>query len=320
MEIPIGVIAPPTLPAEQFAEYAERADALGFAELWVFEDCFLRGGVAQAAVVLARTARIRVGIGILPAGARNPAFACLDLATLAELFPGRVMAGVGHGTPAWMRQTGTWPSSPITLLREYFEATRKLLHGERVTMSGKYVRLDDVALDHPPAVAPPVYAGVRGPRSLAAAAEVADGVILAEPVSPEYLRGAREIVGAKEIVAYHVAAVDDDADRARSLVRPNLAILGEPDWAPHIDPLPFAAEFRQLRTAAEGPADFARRLPDAWVDQLAVVGTAGDARARLAEIAADHHVLYPAGPDPLAALEKLARIRSAADGRDTAAG
>ncbi|MBB4685062.1 LLM class flavin-dependent oxidoreductase [Amycolatopsis jiangsuensis] len=308
METPIGVIAPPTLPAGQLLDYAERADALGFAELWVFEDCFLRGGVAQAAAVLARTGRIRVGIGILPAGARNAAFACLDLATLAELFPGRLIAGIGHGTPAWMRQTGTWPASPVTLLREYFDATRALLHGERITVAGKYVRLEDVRLEQPPAVPPPLYAGVRGPRSLAAAAEVADGVILAEPVTPEYLHQAREVVGTKDIVAYHVAAVHDDAERARALVRPHLETFGEPDWAPHIAPLPFAAEFRRLRENAASPSDFARQLPDEWADQLSVAGTPDQARARLAEIPADHHVLYPAGPDPLAALENLARV------------
>ena len=67
----VGVMLPRDLPADQFRPYAQRAEALGFDELWVVEDCFFRGGVAQAAAALAMTDRIRVGIGILPAAVRN---------------------------------------------------------------------------------------------------------------------------------------------------------------------------------------------------------------------------------------------------------
>jgi alkanesulfonate monooxygenase SsuD/methylene tetrahydromethanopterin reductase-like flavin-dependent oxidoreductase (luciferase family) len=92
--------------------------------------------------------------------------------------------------------------------------------------------------------------GVRGPRSLHLAAELADGVVLAEPVTPEYLASVREHTGPDlPIHAYNVAAVDDDADRARRLVRAGLSWIGEPDWAPHIQALPFAAEFT---TCADG--------------------------------------------------------------------
>ncbi|HEX4251677.1 MAG TPA: LLM class flavin-dependent oxidoreductase [Pseudonocardia sp.] len=312
----IGVVAPPDLAVDQFMPFAHRAEQLGFDELWVVEDCFYRGGIAQAAVALARTERIRVGVGILPAGARNPAFACLDLATLANLFPGRLLVGIGHGMPRWMRQTGAWPASPLTLLREYLDAVRSILAGERVTVDGDYVRLRDVRLEGPaPRVVPPVFAGVRGPRSLAVSAELADGTILAEPVTPEYLRAVRvhtDAAGRRhEIVAYNVAAVDDSADRARTLARRGLGAIGDPEWAPHIAPLPFAAEFVALRAAASSREEFAASLPDAWVDQLAVVGTPVAARARLAELSAagaDHLVLIPAGSEPLAGLGSLARV------------
>ncbi|HWN33181.1 MAG TPA: LLM class flavin-dependent oxidoreductase [Pseudonocardia sp.] len=311
----IGVVAPPDLAVDQFVPFARRAERLGYDELWVVEDCFYQGGIAQAAVALARTERIRVGVGILPAGARNPAFACLDLATLANLFPGRLLVGIGHGMPGWMRQTGAWPASPLTLLREYLGAVRSILAGERVTVSGDYVRLRDVRLEGPPRQVPPVFAGVRGPRSLAMSAELADGTILAEPVTPEYLRAVRKHTDTAgrphEIVAYNVAAVDDSADRARAVARQSLLAIGDPEWAPHIAPLPFADEFVALSATATSREQFAASLPDAWVDQLAVVGTPAGARARLAELAtagADHLVLIPAGPDALAGLESLARV------------
>jgi len=133
--IPIGIVAPPELPADEFIAYARDAERHGFDQLWVVEDCFLRGGVAQAAVALAQTTTITVGLGILPAGAR-PAFAALDMATLENLFPGRLIAGVGHGMPGWMRQVGAWPASPVTLLTEYISTLKKLLKGVKVTYAG----------------------------------------------------------------------------------------------------------------------------------------------------------------------------------------
>ncbi|MEU4670328.1 LLM class flavin-dependent oxidoreductase [Amycolatopsis sp. NPDC023774] len=308
----IGLVTPPDLDVAQFVEYAQHAERLGFDELWVVEDCFFRGGVAQAAVALAKTERVQVGIGVLPAGARNVAFAGMELATLAGLFPGRLLAGIGHGMPAWLRQAGAWPRSPLTLLREYFTAVRAILAGEGVSFDGAETRLRDVRLQSPPKIVPPLYAGVRGPKSLALAAEVADGTILAEPVTPEYLRAVREIVGAEhELIAYNVAAVDDYSAHARALARQALRAIGEPDWAPHLAPLPFAEEFAALRRAAGSREEFAAALPDEWVDQLAVVGTPAAVRARLAELesaGAGHVVFIPAGPDPAAAVTALARV------------
>src|SRR3954463_4052976 len=87
----IGVMLPRDLPAAHVLPYARRAEELGFDELWVVEDLGFRGGVAQAGAVLAATERIVVGIGIMPAGARNVAFAAMEIATLAQLFPGRLI-------------------------------------------------------------------------------------------------------------------------------------------------------------------------------------------------------------------------------------
>ena len=310
----VGVMLPRDLPVGDVLPFARRADALGFDELWVVEDLGFRGGVAQAAAVLAATERIRVGIGILPVAARNVGFAAMELGTLAELFPGRLDVGLGHGLPGWLRQVGAWPASPLTALREHTEALRALLRGERVSVDGRYVRLDGVRLESPPAQVPPILAGVRGPRSLALAGEVADGVVLAEPATPEYVRDALARVGGRpglRVVTYDVAHVDDDVAAARRAVRPGLEWIGEPDWAVHIDPLPYAAELRALRADCADRAEFTERLPDAWVDDLTISGPPAAARARLdARHAAGvtSAVLTPVGPDPVVTLEGLARV------------
>ncbi|GLW55999.1 LLM class flavin-dependent oxidoreductase [Kitasatospora phosalacinea] len=308
----VGVMLPRDLPVHQVLPYARRAEELGFDELWVVEDLGWRGGIAQAASVLAATGRITVGLGILPAGARNACFAAMELATLAQLHPGRLTAGVGHGMREWMEQAGgAWPASPLTLLREYASALRALLRGQDGPADGRYVRCHGVRLTETPEVVPPVLLGVRGPRSQALAGQVADGLLLAEPAAPAYVAASLRHLGrtGAEVVTYDVAAVDEDGEAAVARVRAGLAAIGEPDWAPHIDPLPFAAEFRAHRAACADGAQFARSMPAEWVRALAVTGTPDQARAAIAArhaAGATCVVLAPAGPDPLGALKSLA--------------
>ncbi|MFJ4963291.1 F420-dependent glucose-6-phosphate dehydrogenase [Streptomyces sp. ADI96-02] len=311
-----GVLLPRDLPADRILPFARRAEELGFDSVWVVEDLGFRGGIAQAAAVLASTERIRVGIGLLPAGARNVAFAALEVASLAQLFPGRIDVGVGHGMPGWMRSVGQWPRSPLTFLHEYVHALRALLRGERPEVRGRYVRLDGVGLEKCalPDVVPDILAGVRGPRSLGVSGEVADGTILAEPVTPEYARAALGHIAATRdhrLVAYNIGSVDRDPAVALAAARPGLEWIGEPDWHAHIAPLPFAEELARLRAGCASREEFARRMPDAWVARLAVAGTPEQARARLDALRAagvTDAVLAPVGPDPVGALGHLAAV------------
>jgi 5,10-methylenetetrahydromethanopterin reductase len=313
VELMIGVLVPPRLPAGRLVGYAQEAEQLGFAEVWVAEDCFLHGAFTQAATILASTTSLRVGLGIIPAAARNVAFAAMEVATLAGLHPGRLTVGVGHGMPSWLDQVGAWPSSPLTLLEEYIQTLRWLLGGRRVDFSGRYIRLDGVQLAHPPSVVPPVFAGVRGPRSLRLSGTVAQGTILAEPVTPEYLSMVVEQTASTdhEIVAYNIASVDDDPEVARAQVRDALAVVGEPDWRPHVAVLDFASELAELRRETGSAAALAAALPDSWIDRLAIVGSPARAREQLAVL---HHggagraVLIPAYPDLSVGLSSLARL------------
>ena len=152
---------------ESMLAYAPMVEQSGLDELWVVEDCFYNGGVSAAAVALAMTSRITVGIGILPAVVRNSAYAAMELATLARMFPGRLHVGLGHGVADWLRQVGAMPGSQLRALEEVTTAIRDLVHGREVSMNGSHVHLDKVLLNHPPTVVPPVSLGVTGPKSLA---------------------------------------------------------------------------------------------------------------------------------------------------------
>ena len=190
----IGVTFRPQLPPEELRGVVEAADAAGADELWLWEDCFLEGGLTTSVAALAWSSRLTVGIGVLPVPMRNPALAAMEAATVARLFPGRFVLGLGHGVQEWMHQIGTGVDSPMTLLREHATAVRDLLAGETVDVAGRYVRLDGVTLDWPPAQPPELLLAGRGPRTVALAGEIAEGVILDGNGTLDDVRRARGLV------------------------------------------------------------------------------------------------------------------------------
>ena len=190
-----GVVFRPQSPPEELRGVVELADATGLAELWLWEDCFLEGGLTTATAALAWSSRLRVGIGLLPVPLRNPAVAAMEIATVARLFPDRFTVVLGHGVQDWMHQVGAAAESPMTLLREHTAAVRALLAGETVDVAGRYVHLDQVALDWPPATPPRLLLGGRGDRTISLAGELTDGVLLDSVEDPGVVRRARELVG-----------------------------------------------------------------------------------------------------------------------------
>ena len=164
---------------------AQAADGAGVEQLWVWEDCFKEAGISAAAIALAATERLTVGLGLMPAPLRNVALTAMEIATVERTFPGRFIPGIGHGVLSWMDQVGGLVASPMTLLREYTVALRALLHGERLDVHGRYVSLTDVALDWPPNPPPPLVVGAVKPRTVALAGELADGVIFTGDTGPE---------------------------------------------------------------------------------------------------------------------------------------
>ncbi|MGW5005069.1 LLM class flavin-dependent oxidoreductase [Streptomyces parvulus] len=269
----LGAVFRPQLAPERLRSVARAADEAGLEELWLWEDCFREGGISTVAAALAWTERIRVGVGLLPVPLRNVAITAMEAAGLHRMFPGRPVLGVGHGVQDWMGQVGARAESPVTLLREYVLALRALLDGQRVTTDGRYVRLDDVALDWPPAGPVEVFAGATGPRSLRLTGEVADGTVLTASTPPDGVRRARHLIdegraaagrtGTHTVVAYLLTATGPGAD-----------------------------ERLRADLVAEGDAD---------VPGLGVAGDAeavGEAVRRLAEAGADTVILQPTADEP----------------------
>jgi 5,10-methylenetetrahydromethanopterin reductase len=273
-------------PPALVTEFARRLEADGAQQLWVIEDCFYTAGASLAAAALAVTDRLTVGLGILPAVARNPAVTAMEVATLCGLGPGRVLPGIGHGVQEWMGQMGARTPSPVTTLSEVIIAVRLLLRGERVSMDGRHVHLDGVQLDRPPASVPPVLAGVSGAKSLAMAGRVADGLVLAEGIGPLAVRAALGHASAAE--EFHVAkfarlCVAPDRATAYRTMAPDLAGLLDPP-SPRLRLMPFYDDLI-ARYATRG-VDGLATMPSDWWNEIGPIGTLDDARAHIDALAA----------------------------------
>lgn len=212
MNLQLGFAFTPVMPPERVRPVARAVEAAGLDELWVWEDCFTESGIATAALALGATERVKVAIGLLPAPLRNVALTAMELATLDRAIPGRLIAGIGHGVQPWIEQVGARVDSPLTLLREYADALRRLLDGETVSAEGRYLRLDRVALGWPPERKIPLMIGGRGPVTLKLAAELGDGVLLANALSVDEIAEASAIAGqGTPLVVTVIAATGEGA-------------------------------------------------------------------------------------------------------------
>jgi 5,10-methylenetetrahydromethanopterin reductase len=234
----LGVMFDRDREPEELIGFAQALEALGVDDLWVVEDLGWAGGIASSAVALASTKRLRVGIGIVPAPLRNPALLAMELATLARLYPGRFVTGIGHGVSEWMAQVGAATTSKLALLEETIVTVRSLLRGESVTLDGRTIHLRDVRLTHPPAEAPSILAGVVRPRSLELSGRVADGTIVAEGHGPREIAAALGHIGKghatpgapveHDLTVFAYLCVDDDPARVLSATGPMIA--GQAEW------------------------------------------------------------------------------------------
>jgi len=316
MDLNVGMCFDRSLPARAVVEFAESLDEAGVDQLWVIEDCFFTAGVSLAATALARTKRLQVGIGILPAVARNAAVTAMEIATLAELAPGRFIAGIGHGVQEWMEQMGARPTSPLATLDEVLRTVQQLLRGETVNFEGRHVTMRDVTLDQPPTIVPPVIAGVRGPKSLAMAGRVCDGVVLADGVGPTYVRESIRHAGSPDnfrVSVFSALCLAPTAREAYELMTPYMSIqltAQHPSIRahPHFDEM-----VERFTTKGDGAiADF----PGEWWTEMGAIGDHDavlDHIEALGEAGVTDVALFP-GPTLEAAREDLgvvSKIRAA---------
>src|SRR2546428_587410 len=208
------------------AEWARAAERAGLGSLWIIEDYFQPGAYTLAAAAAAVTERVVIGLGVVNPYTRHPALVAMETAALAAIAPGRVVLGLGSSNRKWIEeQMAIAFKTPLRGLREGVEIVRRLLDGQRVTYAGEVFAVHDVALEAPPPAPVPILLGVKGPRALALAAEIADGVHCSVLASPAHVRRVRATTASRARgdfagIAYVLVAVSDDRAQARAWVRP----------------------------------------------------------------------------------------------------
>lgn len=167
-------------------DHIVEAERLGYERAWLFDSPALYGDLWMIAALAAqRTTRIGLGPGVLVPNLRHPLTQASAITTLEQLAPGRVAVAIGTGFTGRMAMGKKALSWAYT--RRYIEQVRGLLRGEKVEVDGAVVQML-----HAPEFAParpvrtPIVVAANGPKGLAVARDLGDGVMTIGAGEPSF--------------------------------------------------------------------------------------------------------------------------------------
>lgn len=165
--------------------HVELAETLGYKRAWLYDSPAIYPDVWMALIRCAeRTSRIGLGPGVLVPSVRHPMVNAAAIAELVHQAPGRVAVAIGSGFSGRLA-LGKRPM-PWRQVADYVRCLKALLAGETTEWDGAAVRmlhLPGFGADRPVDV--PILIGADGPKGLAVAAELADGVFSAALPQPD---------------------------------------------------------------------------------------------------------------------------------------
>jgi F420-dependent oxidoreductase-like protein len=267
------------------------------------------------------TSRLRLGTSIVQMSGRSPASIAMHALTLDHLSNGRLILGMGVSGPQVVEGWYGQPfGKPLARTREVIDIIRKILAREEpVTNDGPHYPLpyrgeNSVGLGkplksivHPLRADIPIWLGAEGPKNVAQTAEIADGwlPIFYSPKSAGMYQpwldegfarpGARRSRADFEIAATCHLQVVDSAEEKQAVIdfmKPYVALymggMGAKDQNFHKNVFErmgyeaVAAEVQELYLSGE-KEKAAAIIPNELVDDLHIIGTAGEVRERVAE-------------------------------------
>ena len=293
---------PGTNPLE-LLELARLAEGLGYDSAWAAEAWGV-DAITPLAWLGAQTTTLKLGTAIMQLPGRSPANAAMTAATLDLLSGGRFLMGLGTSGPqvveGWHGQE--W-GKPLGKTREYVEIVRAILRRERLEHHGEHYDIPvqgGTGLGKPLKLMArplrsdiPIYLAAIGPKAVEQTFEIADGWL---PIfwSPEKARDVFPLDRAREgfDIAPSVPALADRrrAGRARRaegvlLVlhrrhgRAGQELLQRPLHALRLRS--GGAEIQELFLGGQ-QREAAGKVPDAFVDEVALIGPVERIRDRLA--------------------------------------
>ena len=227
--------SPEPIPEAVVRAVAQRADELGFADLWVTNNTLDTIECLDSWTVLtwaaAVTSRIRVGVSVLVLPAYHPVHVAHVVATVDRLSGGRATLGVGLGPPEKYAAFQVPAARRVRRMTEGIALIRALWAGDDVTFDGElypeqHVRLGVRPVQQP---GPPIWLGSFHPDALRRAARLGDGWMgaggsgtaafaAAVPVLREALAAEGRDVGTFPISKRVFLSVHDDGAVARAEV------------------------------------------------------------------------------------------------------
>jgi F420-dependent oxidoreductase-like protein len=297
----MGYAPPGTSPLEPIA-LAQEAERLGYDSAWAAEawgtDC-----VTVLAWLGATTTKIKLGSAIMQIPARTPANTAMTAATLDLLSGGRFLLGLGTSGPqvveGWHGEE--W-GKPLLKTREYVSIVRAALRRELLEHHGEHYDIplrDGTGLGKPlklmarPLRAEiPIYLAAISPKAVEQACKIGDGWL---PIfwSPErarevFARALEQVQPGFDVSPTAPALLIDDLQAGRDALKPYYALYvggmgsrGKNFYNDLFARYGFEAEARTIRDLyLDGrKRDAAAAVPDAFVDEVALVGP----KERLAE-------------------------------------
>jgi probable F420-dependent oxidoreductase len=173
--------SPDRIDMEAVRQVAQRADALGFRDLWVTENTLDHVFCFDAVVILtyaaAITTSIRVGVSVMVLPVHDPIMVAHQLATLDYASNGRAILGLGLGRDHHYEQFRVPRERRVRRFRESVELIKALWTESKIDYRGEIYRLEGGTMAPKPVQKPhpPIWLGGGHPDALRRAATLADG-------------------------------------------------------------------------------------------------------------------------------------------------
>ena len=185
---------------------AGAAEQAGFSAVFVAEGHGDALGLCHP--VIAATSQVRVGTAITNAALRPPVLTAKTAAQLDQAAGGRFILGLGVANTVMNTRFGIPPFAPLPMIEEYVAVIRTVLT-QAAGYDGQLFRTGAVPLDSPPVRNNlPVYLAALGPRMLALAGRIADGVILNLMTPDQAAHAARQVRAAAQAAGRDPASVE----------------------------------------------------------------------------------------------------------------